>query len=221
MSILEYNGSGIVAMVGKDCVCIASDMRFGVQQQTVADNVHKVFQINDKCFVGLSGLISDMQTLRNKLRFLSKIYALQEDKEITPSKFGQRLTSLLYEHRFSPFFVEPIVAGLELRTVKKEGKVEEDEEDEKVWVPYITAMDLIGAPVMTDNFVVSGTCSEQLYGMSEALYVPNQEPEDLFETISQVLLASVDRDCLAGWGALVHIITPDGVETRELKSRKD
>ncbi len=42
MSIMEYNGSGIVAMTGKDCVAIASDMRFGIQQTTIADNMHKV-----------------------------------------------------------------------------------------------------------------------------------------------------------------------------------
>jgi len=39
---MEYNGSGIVAMVGKDCVAIASDMRFGVQQTTLAGDMHKV-----------------------------------------------------------------------------------------------------------------------------------------------------------------------------------
>ena len=35
---------------------------------------------------------------------------------------------------------------------------------------------------------------------------PTQEPDDLFETLSQALLAAVDRDCLAGWGAVVHIM---------------
>jgi 20S proteasome subunit beta 3 len=33
-----------------------------------------------------------------------------------------------------------------------------------------------------------------------------QEPKDLFEVISQCLLAAVDRDCLAGWGGVVHVM---------------
>ena len=33
-----------------------------------------------------------------------------------------------------------------------------------------------------------------------------QDPDQLFETVSQALLAAVDRDCLAGWGAVVHIM---------------
>lgn len=62
--------------------------------------------------------------------------------------------------RFGPYFVEPIVAGLK--------------EDNK---PFISAFDLIGAPVMTDDFVVGGTCTNNLYGMCESLYRPNMVSE--------------------------------------------
>lgn len=33
-----------------------------------------------------------------------------------------------------------------------------------------------------------------------------QEPDDLFETISQALLNAVDTDAVSGWGAVVHIM---------------
>ena len=33
-----------------------------------------------------------------------------------------------------------------------------------------------------------------------------QEAEELFETISQALLSSVDRDCLSGWGGHVYVV---------------
>jgi len=33
-----------------------------------------------------------------------------------------------------------------------------------------------------------------------------QEPEDLFETISQTLMNAVDRDAFSGWGAIVHVM---------------
>jgi len=205
---MAYNGAGIVAMTGKNCVAIASDMRYGIQQQTMADNMHKVFKVHDKLYVGLSGLATDMQTVMQKLEFRHKLYALREERVMKPKVFAAMVKSLLYERRFGPYFIEPIIAGLE------------DTKEEKN-VPYITATDLIGAGVDTTDFVVGGTCSEQLYGVCEAMYKKNMEPEDLFETISQCLLAAVDRDCLSGWGAIVHIITPDGVIERQLKSRKD
>ncbi len=87
--------------------------------------------------------------------------------------------------------------------------------------PIICAQDLIGAPCYTNNFVVSGTCAESLYGMCESLFKPNMEPDELFEVISQCLLAAVDRDALSGWGATVIIITPDKIIEKELKCRMD
>lgn len=44
--------------------------------------------------------------------------------------------------------------------------------------------------------MVSGTSTNQLFGTCEALWEPDLEPEDLFETISQALLSSLDRDAL-------------------------
>lgn len=39
---------------------------------------------------------------------------------------------------------------------------------------------------------------------SNCLYV--QEPEDLFETISQAMLNAVDRDAVSGMGVVVHVM---------------
>jgi hypothetical protein len=41
-SIMEYNGGSVVAMIGKDCVAIASDLRLGAQSIGVAMNFEKV-----------------------------------------------------------------------------------------------------------------------------------------------------------------------------------
>jgi hypothetical protein len=71
------------------------------------------------------------------------------------------------------------------------------------------------------DFIVSGTATDQLYGTCESFWEPDLEPEDLFETISQALLNSVDRDALAGWGAEVYVITKDKVIKRLLKGRQD
>ena len=47
------------------------------------------------------------------------------------------------------------------------------------------------------------------------------EPEDLFEVVSQALLSAVDRDAMSGWGAVVHVVTADRIETRRLQARMD
>lgn len=42
---MEYNGGSIVAMIGKDCVAIASDLRLGQQAIGVAMNFDKVSRV--------------------------------------------------------------------------------------------------------------------------------------------------------------------------------
>ncbi|TYI29146.1 hypothetical protein ES332_A05G296300v1 [Gossypium tomentosum] len=74
---------------------------------------------------------------------------------------------------------------------------------------------------LAKDFVVAGTASESLYGACESMFKEDMEPEELFETVSQALLSSVDRDCLSGWGGHVYVVTPTEVKERILKGRMD
>jgi len=192
-------------MSGKNCIAVACDTRFGIRQQTVATDMPKVFRMTDKCFVGLTGLTTDVQTLKEKLQYRINLYQLKEEREMKPTVVANLLSTLLYEKRFGPYFTEPVIAGLE-------GPDN---------TPFLCATDLIGAPLYAKDFVLAGTCTEAMYGMCESLYRENLEPEDLFETISQCLLAAVDRDAFSGWGGIVHVLTPNAVITRQLKGRQD
>lgn len=205
MSILEYNGGAVMAMKGKDCVAIASDLRFGVQAQTLHMDFEKVFPMGERLFIGLAGLTTDVQTVSSRLEFRRKLYELRENRLIKPKTFLSMVSNLLYERRFGPYFVEPVIAGLDPNTD----------------APFIASLDLIGCPMEPEDFVVSGTCSEQMYGMCEVLWRPEMNPEELFECISQSLLNAVDRDAVSGWGAVVHVIEKDRVTTRKLKGRMD
>lgn len=73
----------------------------------------------------------------------------------------------------------------------------------------------------TSDFIVGGTCTDNLYGTCESLYKKDMDKDELFEVLAQSLLAAVDRDALSGWGGVVHIITKEGVTTKTLKARQD
>lgn len=160
--------------------------------------------MGDKLFLGLTGLMTDITTLDATFRFKLAMYKLREGREIKPTTFANLVSSTLYGKRFGPYFSEPVIAGLD-----KDNK------------PFLCSMDLLGAMAKSDDFAVSGTCAESLFGTCETFYKPDMEPDELFETISQSLLAALDRDCISGWGAVVHIITKDGVTTKELDARMD
>ena len=64
---------------------------------------------------------------RDQLQFRLKLYKLREKRDISAQAFSHLVSGMLYEKRFSPYFVEPVIAGLT--------------SDNK---PYLCATDLIG-----------------------------------------------------------------------------
>ncbi|OON17694.1 peptidase, T1 family, partial [Opisthorchis viverrini] len=180
-------------MAGENCVAIASDLRFGVQLQTISTDFPKVHQLGPRLFVGFAGLMTDNETVyaceQSRLQFRKNVYELRENKSIRPKTLATILANLLYERRFGSYFVEPVVAGL----------------DHITGTPYIASTDNIGCISEPEDFVVAGTSTEQLYGMCETLWQKKMKPAELFECISQCILNAVDRDCLAGWGARVYL----------------
>ncbi|KAJ1675722.1 proteasome core particle subunit beta 3 [Spiromyces aspiralis] len=204
MSITEYNGAAVLAMVGKDCVVIGCDKRLGERALTVSTDFEKVFKVRDKLFVGLPGLATDVKTLHDRIRYRVNIYEMEEERPMQPKVLANMISSMLYQKRFGPYFIEPIIAGID--------------ENNK---PYIASMDLIGCILTAKDFVVGGTASDNLYGMCEALWEPDMGPDDLFRLASQALVNAVDRDAMSGWGAVVHVITPEKHETYHVQMRQD
>ena len=198
------NGGIVVAMAGKDCVAIACDLRLGSQSLGVANNFEKIHQYG-KTFIGFTGLATDTLTLSAELKYQHNLYKLKENRGIQPETFSNLISHKLYEKRFGPYFSTPVVAGISKQTAK----------------PYIAGFDCIGCIDAAKDFIVSGTASDQLFGMCEALYEPNLEADDLFETISQALLNAADRDAISGWGGAVYMITKDKVTKTYLKTRQD
>ena len=113
-----------------------------------------------------------------------------------------------YLCRFGPYFVAPIVVGLD--------KVSDTE-----FKPVIATYDSIGTLQTGQNYETGGTASELIMGCCETFWKPDMGPEELFEVISNSLMSGLDRDSLAGWGAYVYILTPTEIIQRALKTRQD
>ena len=116
---------------------------------------------------------------RDRLQFRLKLYKLREKRDISAQAFSNLVSGMLYEKRFSPYFVEPVIAGLT--------------RDNK---PYLCATDLIGfdawhtltfgqvhsshavfrflsAPCFAKDFVLAGNSEDNLYGTCESFYKPD------------------------------------------------
>ena len=212
-----YNGGSVVAMCGKNCVAIASDLRFGTQAMTVGMDFPKIFPLDEdsgpKLCIGLSGLATDIQTLSTTIKAFTKAALIDAQGTfptslLRPITLASRISTMLYGQRFSPWFVEPIVAGI-------------DDSIDGNNTPFICSMDLLGSIVFAKDFAVSGTASSSLAGVCESLWAPEMDSEQIFEAVSQALLSATGRDALSGWGAVVHLITPEGRTMRHIQCRMD
>jgi 20S proteasome subunit beta 3 len=143
-------------MVGKDCVAIACDLRLGMQALTVSNNFPKIFQYGD-VYLGLTGLATDVSTVADLFRYKVNMYRLREERNISPQTMANLVSSSLYERRFGPYFVSPVIAGINQTTGK----------------PFICGFDSIGCIDFAKDFIVSGTASDQLFGTCEGLWEPD------------------------------------------------
>jgi 20S proteasome subunit beta 3 len=144
-------------MTGKDCVAIACDLRLGMQALTVSNNFPKVFNYAPSTYMGLTGLATDVITVSDLFRYKVNMYRLREERHISPQTLANLVSSSLYERRFGPYFVSPVVAGINQTTGK----------------PFICGFDSIGCIDFAKDFIVSGTASDQLFGTCEGLWEPD------------------------------------------------
>ena len=75
-----------------------------------------------------------------------------------PATFGALVSATLYEKRFGPYFVSPVIAGLDAGAGD---------------APYLCGMDSIGAIETAHDFMVAGTAPDSLYGMCESMWRPD------------------------------------------------
>jgi len=222
---MTLNGGCCLAMAGDGCVALVTDKRFGSGPQMVNASPRNVFIPHASLIVGFSGFHSDVQSLSHELELQVKsrlargslIHTNNElqQKVLMPSTMSRLMSNVLYSRRGSPYYVEPLIAGL---------MVEDDEtnDEPKIIKPFLCAQDVIGAESKSNQFVCAGVASKSLYGTAEALWKPNLSPEELVEVCGKAFLSALERDCLSGYGAVLYLITAeDGIQQIELACRND
>jgi 20S proteasome subunit beta 3 len=212
---MSMNGGSVLAMAGNGCVALAVDKRFGSGSQMVNIAPRHVLSPHAHLMVAFTGLEGDVQSLSQELsvQVHAKTRMLRHqgvrERIISPKAMASLTSHVLYSRRSSPFYVEPLVVGLERKP------------DSGEFQPYLCAQDCLGAKSKSEAFVCSGVASKSLYGTAEALWRPNLSSEELTEVCGKAFLSALERDCLSGYGAIIYIITKDGIMECDLAARND
>merc|ERR550539_2260991 len=142
----------------------------------------KIYPVTSKTVLGLGGLITDAQTFSNKLQYESRMYKLEHGREMNPKVVAKVTSKTLYEKRWSPFFLDPLVAGID-----RNGNT------------YVAGMDLIGATETPNVFVTGGTSADMITGITETVaqnLTDDTPPKEVMERLVEAVRSGVNRDCL-------------------------
>ena len=91
------------------------------------------------------------------MKYKLKLYQLRENRDMSAWTFANLVASTLYEHRMGPYYVNPIVVGLD------NGE------------PILFNYDSIGHPSNTEDFAFEGTAGDHFMGVLESYYKDNIE----------------------------------------------
>jgi 20S proteasome subunit beta 3 len=240
------NGGSIMAMAGRQCLAVAVDKRFASSGLLVQVAPRSILHVPETLtMVVFTGLESDVHALKGALsteisRKYSRGLGFSSNLKGLSAKSMASLTShVLYNRKRAPYYVSPLVVGLDPATsphlLKKEPKRENDDDTttvsssssatgttrEELYSSYLCSMDCIGARSESSSFVCAGAAKHSLYGTCEALWRPGLAREELLAVCSKAFLSALERDCLSGYGAVVYLITPDGIEEIDITGRTD
>jgi 20S proteasome subunit beta 3 len=247
------NGGSILAMAGRDCVAVAVDRRFGSGSALVnVPSGRSLLLPADRVLVAFTGLQSDVETLQHELLALVtskyttgvtiKTSSSTSDGDrksfespemmISPRSMASLTSHVLYGRRRAPYYVEPIVVGLE---ECDDGPADASREAadaslsiassassrQRTYRPYLCSMDVIGATSLSSDFACGGAATSSLYGTAEAFWRPHMNRDELVDVVAKAFVAALERDCLSGYGALVYLLTADGITEYDISTRND
>lgn len=117
LSFNPYNmgGGSIASISGTDYCLIASDCRVATIGAFHIDarNVSRVLQLTEKCVIACAGVPADITTIYKTLQTRLTMYNQDHGRDMSVHSIAQMLSTILYQKRFFPHLIEPLVAGLD------------------------------------------------------------------------------------------------------------
>ena len=198
----EVEQGTAVGIRAADGVVLATDKRMAYGSFVLSRNARKVFLINNRVGIALSGLYADVGAIVRVLSAESKYYELTSETTMSLYSVAKLLSAILYSYKMLPFLIEAIVGGID-----RDGQ------------PKVYTLDSLGS-ISEDKYMAVGSGATTALGLIESQYkddITLKEAEDL--AISS-LRVSMERDASTGDGIDVLSIGKDGkVSERSIRLR--
>ena len=144
-------GATAVGMQCTDGVILAAEKRLALGRFIQSRNVQKVFRVDKTIGASVAGLFSDSQQIIRLIKAYINLYNLEREgvSFIRVRTAAKLMSNVLFNNRFYPYFVEPIVGGVD------------DTEGSQIYV-----LDPAGS-LMPETYAAAGTGAPMAIGIIE------------------------------------------------------
>jgi 20S proteasome subunit beta 6 len=169
------------------------------------------------------GFSADGAALKERLDTIVKMYKYQHGKAMSVSACAQRLSHLLYNKRFFPYYVHAILGGIDedgkgaLYSYDPVGSYER-EQCRAAGAASSLIMPFLDNQVNFKNQYVPGSGVGHELQAKEAVPLPQGDVEQL---VRDAFTSAVERHIEVGDGLQMMVITAQGVEERFFPLKKD
>ena len=223
------NGGSTLGIAGADFSILAGDTRSTSGYNINTRYAPKLFKIggegpeNEGARIVLSvvGFAADGDALKERLDTIVKMYKYQHGKAMSVSACAQRLSHILYNKRFFPYYVHAILGGLDeegkgaLYSYDPVGSYER-EQCRAGGAAASLIMPFLDNQVNYKNQYEPGSGVGHALAERERVPLPRKDVEEL---VRDAFTSAVERHIEVGDGLQMMIITKDGIEEvyRDLK----
>ena len=225
------NGGTTVAIAGDGVCVMAGDTRSTPGYSINTRYAPKVFKIGGSTssqedatiLLSVVGFAADGEALKERLDAICKMYRYRHGKPMTVNACAKRLSTILYQKRFFPYYVYAILGGLD-----EEGKGAvysydpvgsyERAQCRAGGAAASLIMPFLDNQVNFKNQYIPGSGVGHALQERERKPLPRAEVEVL---VKDAFDSAVERHIEVGDGLQVMIITKDGVEEKVIPLKKD
>lgn len=214
----EMNGGSVMAIAGPDFAIIASDTRLSEGYSILTRNSPHLFQLQPKCTFACVGFHGDTLTFVKNLQTRIKMYEYEHNKKPSTKALAQLISTMLYNRRFFPFYVNPIIAGLDeqgrgaIYSYDPVGSY-----DRELYRSAGSSVALL-QPLLDSQLGLKN--QSDIFDIERGVYV-NVSKEKCLNLVRDAFTSAAERDIYTGDSLIIHIITKDGIQVEQYHLRKD
>lgn len=186
-------GTTTVGIIANNCVVLAAESKATMGGLVSSKEAKKVFQLDDRMAITISGSVGDAQQLIRILQAEISLYKM-ENEEAKVGAIATMLSNLMQSNRYFPYITMLIIGGADSDGL------------------HLFNIDPLGGST-EDKYTSTGSGSPMAFGVLESRFRENMSREDAVSLAVTSIRSARERDVYTGGKNIdVAVITEKGIE---------